>query len=73
MPKKSFSPDIKIMAVRYLEEGLYTGQEICKMFHVSETTLYEWHAKYEFGGVTELIRPPDFYSSRNKNSPKTAS
>jgi len=29
MPKKSFSPDIKIMAVRYLEEGLYTGQEIC--------------------------------------------
>lgn len=45
------------MALRYLEEDRYTGQEICKMFHISETTLYEWRAKYKFGGVTELIRP----------------
>lgn len=57
MSKKSISLDIKIMALRYLEEDRYTGQEICKMFHISETTLYEWRAKYKFGGVTELIRP----------------
>lgn len=45
------------MEVQYLEEGFYTGQEICKMFRVSETTLYGWRAKYTYGGVTELIRP----------------
>src|SRR5690606_18138543 len=49
--------NIKIMEVRYLEEHRYKGQEICKMYHISETTLYEWRAKYKFGGVTELIRP----------------
>ncbi|REJ20666.1 MAG: transposase, partial [Caldibacillus debilis] len=40
------------------------------MFHVSETTLYEWHAKYEFGGVTELIRPAKnkVYSKELKQS-----
>ena len=39
MPKKSFSPEIKILALQYLEEGRHTLQEICTMFSVNMTTL----------------------------------
>ena len=57
MPKKSFSPDIKILALRYLEEGRHTLQEICTMFSVNMTTLQVWRAVYNFGGAEALIRP----------------
>mgnify|MGYP003294459586 CR=1 FL=1 len=57
MPKNSFSPDIKILALQYLEEGRYTLQEICTMFSVNMTTLQVWRALYKFGGVEALTRP----------------
>lgn len=57
MPKKSFSPDVKILALRYLEEGRHTLQEICTMFSVNRTTLQVWRALYKYGGVEALIRP----------------
>lgn len=57
MPKKSFSPDVKILALRYLEEGRHTLQEICTMFSVNMTTLQVWRALYKYGGVEALIRP----------------
>ena len=57
MPKKSFSPEIKILALQYLEEGRHTLQEICTMFSVNMTTLQVWRAVYKFGGVAALTRP----------------
>ncbi|MCH7324064.1 IS3 family transposase [Solibacillus sp. MA9] len=57
MPKKSFSTDIKILALQYLEEDRYTLEEICTMFSVNMTTLQVWRALYKYGGVEALIRP----------------
>ena len=57
MPKKSFSTDIKILAIQYLEEGQYTIKEICQMFAVHPDTLYQWRSLYQFGGVGALMRP----------------
>jgi transposase len=61
MPKKLFSPETKILALQYLEEGRHTLVEICTMFSVNMTTLYEWRALYQFGGVEALMR-----SKKNK-------
>ena len=56
MSKKSFSPDIKLLALQYLEEG-YTLQKVCMMFSVNMRTLQVWRAIYKYGGVEALIRP----------------
>ena len=55
MPKKSFSSDVKILALQYLEEG-HTLQEVCTMFSVNMTTLQVWRALYKYGGVEALVR-----------------
>ena len=70
MPKKSFSLDVKILALQYLEEGCHTLREICTMFSVSRTTLQEWRALYQFGGVGALTRPKKnkVYSKELKQS-----
>ncbi|SLK30866.1 Transposase and inactivated derivatives [Mycobacteroides abscessus subsp. abscessus] len=70
MPKKSFSPDIKILALQYLEEGRYTIKEICQMFAVHQDTLYQWRALYQFSGVEALMRPKKnkVYSKELKQS-----
>lgn len=57
MPNNSFTPDVKMLVIQYLEEGRYTLEEICTMFSVSMTTLYEWRAHYKYGGSKALIRP----------------
>ena len=57
MPKKSFSADIKVLAVRYLEAGRHTFEEICAMFSVNMNTLQVWRALYKYGGVQALMRP----------------
>lgn len=57
MPTKSFSLDVKLLALQYLEEGRHTLQEICTMFSVSMTTLLVWRALYQYGGIEALIRP----------------
>ena len=57
MPKKSFSADIKVLAVQYLEEGHHTFEEICTMFSVNMNTLQVWRALYRYGGVQALMRP----------------
>ena len=57
MPKKSFSPDVKVLALQYLEQGRYTFVEISKMFSVQAATLQTWRALYKYGGVEALIRP----------------
>ena len=57
MSNKTFSLDTKILALKYLEEGCYSVREICKMFNVNPSRLYEWRAKYQFGGLNELLRP----------------
>lgn len=56
MPKKSFSPDIKLLALQYLEQG-YTLQKVCKMFSVTKKNLQVWRAIYKHGGVEALVRP----------------
>ena len=61
MPKKSFSPDVKILALQYLEEGRHTQHEICEMFSVNRQTLQEWRALYKFGGREAFLR-----SQKNK-------
>ena len=61
MPKKSFSLDIKILALQYLEEGYHTIKEICSMFSVNDVTLLQWRALYQFGGIEALTR-----SKKNK-------
>ncbi|QDQ02957.1 IS3 family transposase [Lysinibacillus fusiformis] len=70
MPKKSFSPDVKILALQYLEEGRHTLEEICTMFSVNMTTLQVWRALYKYGGVEALIRPKKnkVYSEELKRS-----
>lgn len=70
MLKKSFSLDIKILALQYLEEGRHTQLEICKIFSVNGKTLQEWRALYKYGGVDALIRPTKnkFYSKELKKS-----
>lgn len=45
------------MALKYLKEGRYSAREICKMFNVNPNRLYEWRAKYQFGGTEALLRP----------------
>ena len=57
MPKKSYSADIKVLAVQYLEEGRHTFEEICTMFSVNMNTLQVWRALYNYGGVQALMRP----------------
>ena len=56
MPKKSFTLDIKMLALQYLEEGRHTFQEIATMFTVNVKTLQMWRALYKFGGTEALIR-----------------
>ena len=34
MPSKSFTPDVKMLVIQYLEEGHYTLEEICTLFSV---------------------------------------
>ena len=55
MPKKSFSPDIKLIALQYLEEG-YTLQKVCTMFSVNMRTLKVWRAIYKYGGVEAKMK-----------------
>jgi len=57
MSKKRFSSDVKLLVIQYLEEGRHTLEEICTMFSVSVNTLYEWRARYKYGGAEALIRP----------------
>lgn len=57
MSKKSFSTDIKVLAVQYLEEGRHTFEEICTMYSVNVNTLQVWRALYKYGGVQSLMRP----------------
>lgn len=40
-----------------MEEGRYSVREICRMFNVNVRNLYEWRAKYQFGGTNALLRP----------------
>ena len=40
-----------------MEEGCYSVREICRMFNVNVRNLYEWRAKYQFGGTNALLRP----------------
>ena len=70
MPKKSFSLDVKILALQYLEEGRHTLREIGTMFSVNTTTLQEWRALYQFGGAEALTRPKKnkVYSKELKQS-----
>lgn len=70
MPKKSFSPDIKMLALQYLEEERHTLQETCTMFSVNMTTLQVWRALYKYGGVEALTRPKKnkVYSKELKQS-----
>jgi len=70
MPKKLFSPDIKLLALQYLEEGRHTQLEICKMFSVNRQTLQEWRALFKFGGIEALTRPKKnkVYSKELKQS-----
>ncbi|WP_462405254.1 IS3 family transposase [Gracilibacillus sp. Marseille-QA3620] len=70
MPKKSFSTDIKILALQYLEEGQYTIKEICQMFAIHPDTLYQWRSLYQFGGIEALMRPKKskVYSKELKQS-----
>lgn len=70
MPKKSFSLDVKILALQYLEEGHHTLREIGTMFSVNMTTLQEWRALYQFGGAEALTRPKKnkVYSKELKQS-----
>ncbi|MEG0472529.1 MAG: helix-turn-helix domain-containing protein, partial [Solibacillus sp.] len=70
MSKKSFSPDVKILALQYLEKGRYTQLEICKMFSVNRQTLQIWRALYKFGGIEALTRPKKnkVYSKELKQS-----
>lgn len=57
MAKKSFSLDIKMLALQHLEEGHHTFREIATMFSVDVKTLQIWRALYKFGGTEALIRP----------------
>ena len=70
MPKKIFSPHIKLLALQYVEEGHHTQLEICKMFSVNRQTLQEWRALFKFGGIEALTRPKKnkVYSKELKQS-----
>ena len=65
LSNKTFSLETKISALKYLEEGRYSAREICKMFNLNPNRLYEWRAKYQFGGTDALLRPV-----KNKRYPK---
>ena len=57
--------DTKILVLKYLEEGHYSVREICRMFNLNVSRLYEWQAKYQFGGINALLRP-----AKNTNYPQ---
>lgn len=57
MAKKTFSLDVKVLALQYLEEGRYTFREVSQMFSVQTHTLQTWRALYKYGGVEALIPP----------------
>jgi transposase-like protein len=41
-----FSPDIKKKIVKDLEKNLATVDQVCKIYHVSRTSVYRWIYKY---------------------------
>lgn len=48
------SMDIRVKAVVLYKERVYSGNEICKMYNISERTLRRWSASYVLFGVTGL-------------------
>ncbi|MBD8036095.1 transposase [Solibacillus sp. A46] len=61
MSNKTFSLETKISALKYLEEGRYSTREICKMFNLNPNRLYEWRAKYQFGGTVQGTANSSFH------------
>ena len=68
MFNKRFATETKLLAIQYLEESLYTKEEICRMFSVNPSTLSVWHTKFINGGAEALTRPKKnkFYSKEVK-------
>lgn len=68
MSNKRFATETKLLAIRYVEESLYTKEEVCRMFSVSLSTLRVWHTKFIDGGAEALNRPTKnkFYAKEAK-------
>lgn len=55
MPKKSFTHEQVVAALRLSESGT-TVAEVCRRMGVSEQTFYRWKRKFAGLGISELRR-----------------
>jgi putative transposase len=55
MPRKTFSEEQMIAALRQAEAGTPVG-EVCRKLGVSEQTFYRWKRKFAGLGIAELRR-----------------
>lgn len=55
MPRKTFSEEQMIVALRQAEGGTSVG-EVCRKLGITEQTFYRWKRKFAGLGVAELRR-----------------
>jgi putative transposase len=55
MPRKTFSEEQMIVALRQAEAGAPVG-EVCRKLGITEQTFYRWKRKFAGLGVAELRR-----------------
>ncbi|MEG7619422.1 MULTISPECIES: hypothetical protein [Bacilli] len=54
MSNQRFATETKLLAIQYVEESLYTKEEVCRMFSVNLSSLSVWHTKFIVGGAEAL-------------------
>ena len=54
-PRRIFSELFRREKVRLLETGKTTVRELCRLYEVSETSIYKWKAKYSSLPSDELV------------------
>ncbi|MER2192196.1 MAG: IS3 family transposase [Solibacillus sp.] len=68
MTKQLITPEMKLLALQYVEEGLYSIREICEKYAISTYTFKSWRTKFKTGGIEALTpaKKNKFYSKELK-------
>ena len=68
MTKQLITPEMKMLALHYVEERLYSIREICEKYSISTYTFKSWRTKFETGGINSLTpaKKIKFYSKELK-------
>lgn len=68
MTKQLITPEMKLLALQYVEEELYSIREICEKYAISTYTFKSWRTKFKTGGIEALTpaKKNKFYSKELK-------